>query len=190
MHPGSSTYAHRLGGPCGCGQHHRPGTSPAGNGPAHQRTIAAIYDYRDEHGNLLFQVVRYHPKSFTQRRPDGQGGWVWDLKGVRRVLYQLPELLAADPSLPVFIPEGEKDVNRLVSQGLVATTNPGGAGKWLPKYSEALKERRVIILPDNDEPGRLHAQQVAINLHKVAASLKVLQLPDLPDKGDVSDWLR
>ena len=148
------------------------------------------YDYRDERGNLLFQVVRLHsPKDFRQRRPDGNGGWHWDLKGIRRVLYRLPGLIAADPNKPVSIAEGEKDADRLIEAGLVATTNPGGAGKWRREYGAYLRDRKVLILPDNDSPGLAHAQQVALALKGIAAEIRLLHLPDLPAGGDVSDWL-
>lgn len=153
-----------------------------------QKKIAATYDYRAEDGNLLFQAVRYEPKSFSQRKPNGNG-WVSNLNGVRRVLYSLPELLAADPGATVFVCEGEKDVERLRELDLIATTNPMGAGKWLDDYAECLRGREVVILPDNDDPGRAHASQVASSLYRVAASVKVLALPELPEKGDVSDWL-
>src|SRR5207244_66644 len=142
-----------------------------------RRRIVATYDYRDEQGNLLFQVVRYEPKDFRQRRPDGNGGWSWKLKGVRRVLYRLPELLAADPALPVYLVEGEKDVEALVALSLVATTNPGGARKWRPEYAEPLRGRDVVLLPDNDDKGRQHAEQVAVSLTGIAASVKVVTLP-------------
>ncbi|MCL6622876.1 MAG: hypothetical protein K6T55_12375, partial [Syntrophobacterales bacterium] len=152
----------------------------------------AEYDYRDAQGRLLYQVVRLEPKTFRQRRPDPgtPGAWIWNLSGVEPVLYRLPELLAADPAAPVFILEGEKDADRLAAQGLITTTNPQGAGKWRVSFNKHFAGRRVIILPDNDQPGRDHAQVVARNLHGVAASVKVLDLPDLPDKGDVSDWLK
>ena len=78
-----------------------------------RRRIVATYDYRDADGTLLFQSVRLEPKDFRQRRPDGNGGWAWNLKDVRRVLYRLPALSAADPSEPAFIVEGEKDADRL-----------------------------------------------------------------------------
>jgi putative DNA primase/helicase len=149
----------------------------------------AAYDYRDEAGELLFQVVRMDPKAFRQRTPNGAGGWHSRLGDVRRVLYRLPELLAADPASPVFYPEGEKDADRLAAIGLVATTHSGGAGKWRPEYAAALRGRRVVVLPDNDAPGRAGARQVAAGLVGVAAWVKVLDLPGLPDKGDVSDWL-
>jgi hypothetical protein len=94
------------------------------------RRIVKTYDYRDEQGVLLFQVVRMEPKDFRQRVPKAGGGWSWSVKNVRRLLYRLPELVTADPAKVVFLPEGEKDVGRLVSLGFVATCNPGGAGKW------------------------------------------------------------
>jgi putative DNA primase/helicase len=132
--------------------------------------VTAIYDYRDANGDLLYQVCRGTTvdgkKKFCQRRPDGNGGWILNLDGVEQVLYRLPELLRADPSVPVYIPEGEKDVDNLIALGLVATCNPGGAGKgrWKPSFSELLRNRTVIVLPDNDETGRAHAERVARSL--------------------------
>lgn len=163
-----------------------------GDGRGAQRAsprIVKSYDYKDRDGTLLYQQVRYDPKDFRFRRPDGQGGWIWDLKGVTRVPFRLPELCASDEDEPVFVVEGEKDADQLAAVGLLATTNPGGAGKWRRAYNDHLKGRHVVIPPDNDEPGRKHAQSVARSLHGVAASVKVLELPGLPPKGDVSDWL-
>ena len=122
-----------------------------------ERVISATYDYADADGKLLYQVVRYAPKSFLQRRPDGNDGWIWDLEGVKRVLYRLPELLAA-PEHEVWIVEGEKDADRLASLGFIATTNAGGAGKWRSEFSDLLRGRHVVVLPDNDETGRRHGE--------------------------------
>lgn len=153
--------------------------------------IVGTYDYVDESGAILFQVVRYDPKDFRQRQPSGLGGWTWGTKGVRRVLYHLPELLAADPSAWVFIPEGEKDVHNLADAGLVATTNPGGAGKWKHlSDDEALCGLKVCILPDEGEKGAKHALDVASRLHGCAADVRIVRLDGLPPKGDVSDWLQ
>jgi len=151
--------------------------------------IVATYDYQDESGRLLYQVVRYYPKDFRQRRPNGKGGWFWSMQGVRRVLYRLPELLAADPDEKVYICEGEKDVDRLIGLGLVATCNVGGAGKWRDEYSDHLKERRVAIVRDNHLTGTNHARLVVKSLQGKAAEIKILEPPGLLDKGDVSDWL-
>jgi putative DNA primase/helicase len=162
--------------------------------------IVATYDYRDESGTLLFQVVRLEPKHFKQRRPNGAGGWLWNTKGVRKVLYRLPELLAAPLDARVYIPEGEKDVDALSTLGLLATCNPGGAtrqklgaSKWQTSFGMLFKGRHVVILPDNDEAGHEHAQAIARNVAPLAASAKILDLaedfPSLPPKGDVSDWL-
>jgi len=151
--------------------------------------IVATYDYRDSDGTPLYQVVRYEPKDFRQRRPDGAGGWLWNLDGVRRVLYRLPDLGAADQTAPVFLVEGEKDADSLVAAGLVATTNAGGAARWQDDFAEALRGRTVIVLPDNDEAGVRHANQVARSVHGVAAKVKILVLSGLQPKGDVSDWL-
>ncbi len=165
-----------------------PGPPPRGSASARGR-IVATYDYVDADGRLLYQAVRFEPKRFLQRRPDGHGGWIWNLEEAPRVLYRLPDLLAADHATAVFICEGEKDVDRLHNLGLVATTNAMGASAWRPEYADALHGRHVVILPDNDDAGREHAQEIARSLWTVAASIKLMVLPDLPSKGDVSDWL-
>jgi putative DNA primase/helicase len=152
--------------------------------------IVATYDYHDSQGNLLFQVYRTADKRFFQGRPDGKGGRVYGLDGVEPVPYRLPQVIqAVQAGGTVLIPEGEKDVNNLVELGLTATCNPMGAGKWRDRYSDYLSGASVVILPDNDEPGRRHAEEVARSLHGKATSVKVLELPNLPEKGDVSDWL-
>jgi len=157
--------------------------------PEARPQIVVTYPYRDEAASLLFEVVRFDPKDFRQRRPSPGGGWMWKVGGVRRVPYRLPELLASSPDSIVFVPEGERDVDNLRALGAVATTNAGGAGKWRRELSEHLHGRHVVVLPDHDAPGRAHAEAVAKALSGVAASVRVLDLPDLPEKGDVSDWL-
>ncbi len=179
LKPNSDTYKHLLAGACRCGRQHGPDLKPR---------IVATYPYCDESGALLYEVVRVEPKTFHQRRPDGAGGWLWNLGDVRRVLYRLPGLLA-EPRRAVFVVEGERDTDTLIGMGLLATTNAGGALKWRPEYAEPLAGRPIIILPDNDGPGRRHALMVAQSLHGVAASVRVVELPGLPPKGDVSDWL-
>lgn len=151
--------------------------------------IIATYDYHDADGQPLFQVVRFDPKDFRQRQPDDNGGWIWNLSGIEPVPYRLPELLKADT---VYVVEGEKDadlLNEILPPGQMATCNPMGAGKWRSEYNHHFKGKRVFILPDNDPTGRDHAQEVARNLQGVAVSVKVVELPGLPDKGDVSDWI-
>jgi hypothetical protein len=110
---------------------------------ARQR-IVATYDYTDEHGELLYQTVRFEPEDFKQRRPGPGGEWAWK-KGPRQVLYRLPEMLEAPI---VFVVEGEKDVETLRSHGFVATTNAGGANApWLPAFTDSLGGRQVILMP-------------------------------------------
>jgi RecA-family ATPase len=159
--------------------------------PPRRARIVATYDYVDGSGELLFQVCRFDPKDFRQRRPDpaAPGGWSWKLGDVRRVLYRLPEILDAHDDRTVFIVEGEKDADRLASLGLIATTNAGGAKKWRVEYAAALAGRRVVILPDNDEAGREHAAEVRASLQRAGVRAAVLDLDGLPRKGDVSDWL-
>lgn len=180
----SGTYSHRLRGDCRCGVRHGEGESAR-----QQAEILATYPYRAADGRLLYEVVRKAPKAFQQRRrdPSNPNRWVWNLEGIERVPYRLPELLASDGL--VFITEGEKDVDNLRRLGLVATCNSGGAGKWQPSHAQHLHARDVVVLPDNDDPGRNHAQAVAATLQGVAARVRVVELPNLPLKGDVSDWL-
>jgi putative DNA primase/helicase len=156
--------------------------------PRPKTKIAATHDYRDENDELLLQIVRLEPKGFRQRRPTLSGGWEWSVAGVRIVVYRLSRLLAK-PKQCVAIVEGEKDVDSLASIGVLATCNAGGAGKWKPEHSEFLRGRDVAILPDNDAPGRKHAQQVAKSLHGLAISIRIIELPNLPEKGDASDWI-
>ncbi|MCC7406683.1 MAG: hypothetical protein IT442_01335 [Phycisphaeraceae bacterium] len=158
------------------------------------KRIVATYDYRDAAGKLLFQVVRFEPKAFRQRRPvDAQRGnptrgWIWNLEGVPRVLYRLPELLAAARERWVFVVEGEKDADRLASLGLIATTCPQGAGKWSKLADDsALQGRRVAVIPDGDATGLAHAQDVIRRLTGKAAELRLIHLPG--GHKDVSDWL-
>jgi hypothetical protein len=157
------------------------------NGNKPQSNIVATYDYRNAAGDLVYQVVRMDPKDFRQRRQDGQGGWIWSTKGIPRIPYNLPELAGAEY---IFEVEGEKDVENLRKIGLTATCNAGGAGKWTAELNQYFNSNQhITILPDNDEPGQKHAELVAKNLHGIVASVKVLDLEGLPEKGDVSDWL-
>ncbi len=151
-----------------------------------QRKLVKTYDYTDQEGKLLFQVCRYEPKNFSQRRPDGNGGWIWDLKGIQTVLYRLPNLLKAEE---VLIVEGEKDVDNLALLGFSATTCPMGAKKWKNHYNEFLKGKDLILCPDNDNEGREHMTQIAISVNGNSRSLRWLELPGLPSKGDISDWM-
>ncbi|MGH3054460.1 MAG: AAA family ATPase, partial [Gaiellaceae bacterium] len=132
--------------------------------PESRGKVIATYDYRDESDTLLYQVERLEPKRFRQRRPDGKRDWIYKLDGVRRVPYRLPDLLPALVEAFVFIVEGEKDVDALYLLGLVATCNPGGAGKWRAEYNPHLAGRHVVVIPDADEPGRRHADDIVRHL--------------------------
>lgn len=156
--------------------------------PSKSRREVAAYDYRDVSGALRYQVVRFDPKDFRQRRPDGSGGWIWNLQGVERVLYRLPELAGQSA---VVVVEGEKDADALWSHGIAATTNVSGAGKWRDGYSQQLRDagvRSVVILPDADDPGRAHATQVLASVEGVGISGRIVPLA-VSAKGDVSDYL-
>jgi len=159
-----------------------------GNSP-----ITDVYDYVDEHGTLLFQVCRTLDKKFPQRRPDGQ----WKIPGVRRVLYHLPDVLAAIAGgEPIYITEGEKDADNVRALGLTATCNPMGASKkpgkkWLDSYTHSLRGADCYLLPDHDEEGAAHMQAVAFRLHGQAASVRIVPgIHTTAHKSDVTDWLR
>lgn len=155
--------------------------------------IAATYDYVSEHGELLYQAVRYDPKDFRQRKPNPDGTWNWSIKGVERVLYRLPEVLAAvADGKTIYICEGEKDVEAARSIGLVATCNAMGAdngtgNKWLPEFGKILMGADVVVVPDQDEPGIRHAEWVISTLQGYARSVRVTN----PAAGkDLADWIK
>lgn len=153
------------------------------------RTIVATYDYPDEENKLLYQVVKYNPKDFVVRRRDENHEWVYNLKGVKKVLYKLPDLLNAKKNKAVFIVEGEKDVDNLNKLCLIATTCQGGANGWTDDYCKYLQDRIIILLPDNDDDGRMFSIKVGNSLQGIAKKIKYLELPGLADKEDVSDWI-
>jgi len=174
-------------------------TPPGGNGHRSLPTayfgdpISTFYRYdRPDDGSTAYYVARVETvrngkraKQFPLLHPDGK--WAGKKNPLReRYLFRLPAVIAADD---VFLVEGEKDVQTIERLGLTATTAPGGAGKWDDSFNEYLKNKNVVVIPDNDEPGRRHAGEVARSLHGLAASVKILELPDLPLGGDVSDWV-
>ena len=150
-------------------------------------TDEIVYSYRDELEKLLYQTVRLVPKSFRQKRPGGNGDWIWDLKGVRRVPYRLPELISSRGT--VYIPGGEKDVETLVKHGLTSTTNAGGEGNWKQEFNKYLKDRDVVILEDNDPQGEKHGMVVSDGLARIAKTIKIIRFPELQKGGDISDYL-
>lgn len=146
------------------------------------------YDYTDRDGNLLFQKVRlvnqHGKKSFRQRKPDGNGGWdykVWTYEdgekfGPVQVLYNFPAVVkAVNSNIPVWVVEGEKDANTLNRLGYVATTMTGGAGngKWLEIHTLALMGATVEVIADNDEPGRIHAENIKNDLEQAGCDVQV-----------------
>ena len=150
------------------------------------KKIVARYRYEDKEGNHVMDVVRFKPKNFRPRKPDGD----WNLDGITRVPYRLPQMLAGiKEGRAIIIVEGEKDVEAATNIGLVATTFAGGAGKWRKEYSKWLQEAKVICLPDNDHAGRKGMDIIASKIIKVAKSVLWLELPDIPEKDDLSDWL-
>ena len=155
----------------------------------------AEYVYRDAHGEPYLLVRKYldgdGKKQFPQFHWDGTQ-WLKGKPAGPKIPYRLPELLAA-PTAVVYFCEGEKDADNLASKACVVATSAseGASAKWAPELTQYFKDRRVVILPDADEPGRKHAQKVAKALYEVAASVKVVDLfPDRSDGHDVTDWLK
>lgn len=165
---------------------HDTSSQPAGEwtpaGPA-----VAVYDYRDEAGALLFQVLRTADKEFRQRIPDraAKSGWTWKLGSTRRVIYRLQEVIQAiKDGRPIWIVEGEKDVHALEQGNHVATCNPGGAGKWLPTMADVFREADVTIVADKDAPGQAHARAVATSLDEVAVRVRIVEAAAGKDARD------
>jgi hypothetical protein len=153
------------------------------------KKILACYRYEDEDGKLLYEILRYEGKRFRVRRRGYSGKWIYNLNGITPVLYKLPQLIKS--SEKIFIVEGEKDVDNLITLGFIATTNPFGTGKWRDEYCEYLRGREVIVLPDNDTAGLTHAILVAKSLEGKAKSVRILnpKVLGLEEKGDISDWI-
>jgi hypothetical protein len=164
---------------------------PKANGGG--KPIIATYPYTDEDGALLFEVVRFdttNPQErFRQRRPDGKGGWIWKIKGVRQVLYRLPELVrAVKAGQRVLVCEGEKDANTAVKLGYAATTSPGGVGKWRKSFAHFFAGADVVVVSDNDAHGKgqEHAAAVSASLVEVAAQVRkiIFEVKDLTAWGE------
>jgi hypothetical protein len=154
--------------------------------PRSYSPVAAEYIYRDENRKPHLRVQRTADKQFYQSHWNGSG-WEKGAPKDKRVPYRLPELLAADTAKPIYIVEGEKDADRLASLDLIATTSSGGSnGKWTPELSKHFAGRTVRIIPDNDEPGNKYARKVAENLYRVAASIRILELPGIGPRVDSS----
>lgn len=167
------------------------------------------YRYTDRDGNPLYEVIRYQfeladgtfertkdgglKKTFRQRRPDGRGGYIWNLDGIGHTIYRHPQVeQAIERRDLILFPEGEKDVETLEAMGFVATTNSGGAQHWSEAHAAHFKGADVVLFPDNDDAGRAGAQKKLESLKAVAHSVRILDLSrywDAPPKSDVTDWV-
>ena len=159
---------------------------PASNGheaPTEKPVVEKTYQYRDATGREVYQVVRMRPKSFRQRHPSSSGEWVWNMDGVERVLFRLPEILK---SPEVWVCEGEKDAENLSALGFCGTCNVGGAGKWLDAYTEHLAGKDVCICGDTDAAGEKHVELVFDSIAGKAKSVRLVKLPKTVK--DVSDY--
>jgi len=157
--------------------------------PIDEENLQATYDYTDENGRLVYQCLRFWlpgSKQFRQRRPDGRGGYHYKLGELRRYPYRLPKWKNA---LRVAIVEGEKDVHSLENEGIAATCNSEGAGKFRDELVPWFSGKEVGIFCDFDEKGHAHALDVARKLKPVAKRVQIVELPGLKLKGDVSDYI-
>src|SRR5215472_17247084 len=159
-------------------------------GGASKGSPSASYIYKDALGRLYMKVTRTDAKSFPTHHWDSSNG-SWRSGWPKTVIpYRLPELIAAPATEPIWICEGEKDTDNVAALGLVATTNPGGAAKWQPELTQWFKDKQLVyILEDNDDAGRAHTAKIMSALRGIVATIAVLSFPELPEKGDVSDWL-
>jgi hypothetical protein len=141
------------------------------------RRVDATHPYTDEASEVLYAKVRYIPKGFAVKRPDGRGGWLWGIGPARRVLYNLPAIVAATPVVDaIWVVEGEADADALAAIGEIATCNYDGArGEWWPEYSRALAGHDVLIVADRDAEGRAHARKVDAALDGVARSRWIVE---------------
>ncbi|OQW45380.1 MAG: hypothetical protein A4S16_13580 [Proteobacteria bacterium SG_bin6] len=163
-----------------------------GNGGGEGWRVTGTYEFADERGAVLYRTRRHEhprePKRYSAERANGNGGWANGLGDTRRVLYRLPELLAADHATPVYLVEGERKADKLARWGFVATAIAFGCKGWRKCYADALAGRTVAILPDNDEPGRKFAEEARAAIEAAGGRAFVIELPGLPQKGDVMDW--
>jgi hypothetical protein len=147
---------------------------------------AAVYDYRDDKG-LRYQIVRFPPKRFKARRPNPDGSWTWNVPKEERFLYNQHRLKEIETEF-VFLPEGEKDCDTLTSWEYIAVTNPFGANGWRPTYAEALRGFNVVVLYDNDAPGKELRDKKRKDLEGIANRVVVLEIPGLQSSEDITDW--
>ena len=163
-----------------------PVSHPSNN--TENKKIVATYDYTDEEGQLLYQSVRFEPKSFQQRRPNGSGAWIWDLKNTRRVLYHLSKVLQwLDEKQTIHIPEGEKDADNLIKLNFAATTAAGGVNATLPSdFKNIFRDASLVIWGDSDAVGKKFAERKADTLFGHAKSIKICYSPE---GKDISDWI-
>ena len=155
------------------------------------RRIIAVYSYHDEQGVVRHETVRYSDKTFKQRRPNGRGGFIWNLRGVTRLPFNLPDVMARPLGEWIDYPEGEKDWGTFNALGLVATTNAEGAGAELtPEFVEYFRARKVTVWCDNDEVGLAGGQRHALALAGVANEVRIVTFPaDRPKGYDVTDFV-
>ena len=151
--------------------------------------IIATYDYCDLSGKLIYQVCRLKPKSFRQRRPDPKTPekWIWNMSGITALPYHIKNVV---DNKTIYIVEGEKCADDIIDKlKLPATTMHGGAGKWYPEVLPYFKDKNIILLPDNDNIGKEHMERLAYTFSETVASIKIVELPDLEPKGDISNWI-
>ena len=154
------------------------------------KNFSNVWTYVNENNEPMYQIIRSHKdgkKKYYQRHFADDNKFVWGMKNIIPLPYNLPQILKSKDT--IFVVEGEKCSEALINLGLIATTNHGGANKWPKILNSYFENKNIVIIPDNDEIGLKHAQLVAANLFNIATTIKILKLPNLPPKGDVCDWI-
>ena len=158
-------------------------------------TLEQEWEYKDEAGETLFVKRRFKVntekgKTYSLHKVDAAGRRQGTMTGARIVPYRLPELLnAKEAGRAIYLVEGEKAADALVSIGAIATTSHAGAGHWPADITQYFTGAVVIVVPDCDAPGWKYARRVVEALLPVAKAIRVLDF-NLPELGDDAyEWV-
>ena len=188
----AKAYSHYLKGECKCGKIHGNQTPSVTLTPANKPIKETVWSYETIEGKPVHQVIRRDyidgRKEYTQRLIGEKGNYIYSLKGFQRILYQLPALVKSTGI--IYIAEGEKCCDALAAKELTATTNPEGAAKFNSVDVSPLHNRDIVILPDHDQAGKSHTENILKTLNGVARTIRIIELPGLSDRGDIYDWFQ
>ena len=155
----------------------------------YKKKIETVYDYKTEKGEYLYSKVRFEGKVIRNVTIDYENDtFVSKIDKKKQTLYKLPEVIkAVKTRKPIFIVEGEKDVETLRKLGYVATTS-GAVDTWNKKFAQYFIGANVVIMPDNDKPGEELKNKIIRDLRHYAHSIRCVKTSETL-KGDVSDYI-